>query len=210
MVALILLIQLFVPNDAQAYYLNFQTNKIFSPYPNNATAGGTLANGFISIAQNVTTGILLPIGILMTTWRTIYLAIFPLMMKIDPLDLMRNGRYTRDKQVTGTALNDSTNIVEHMFGGSYHSAKNFQNDRAGTKNSKSNYAGSALDASFFEGAYTDNGSSIGEYAQKCIKIELKHMVVALLVVFAVWGVIQIILQLSIVFLDIAEQTAGSL
>ena len=66
-------------------------------------ASSSIADGGANIIKVIVNGVLLPASILVAAWKVIYIAIFPLMMRSDPLGMVshaqigdfRNMRYQR-------------------------------------------------------------------------------------------------------------------
>lgn len=67
------------------------------------TSSSSIATGGANIIKVIVNGVLLPASILVAAWKVIYIAIFPLMMRSDPLGMVshaqlgdfRNMRYQR-------------------------------------------------------------------------------------------------------------------
>lgn len=79
----------------QGHYMDFNvTNNLEQDLADdNQQRGNTLLNGGIGLIQGIVRAIMLPAAILLVAWRVIYLAIFPMLAHIDPLDMLSSPRY---------------------------------------------------------------------------------------------------------------------
>lgn len=187
----------YADDSSAGTYMDIDPKGIFS---SDGKGGSNLWSGLTDILQLVVTGILLPVGILMSAWRVIYIAIFPIMIHTDPLDLLRNDRYTKNRATTG-ALGEQK-IAESFFGGKYNKESGTLARGKGGGSGKTSYSGSAIDSNYFSGVYA-SGGDIAD-APTAIKHEIKNMFVGLLITFSIWVFLQIIMHLAVFLLGFAE------
>lgn len=79
----------------------------FVPGANNAGTGGvskTLGAVMVDVLQTVLTNVLLPIGIIMSIWRSLYFAVFCVLAHTDPLHLLNERNLSMVRGTTGTSM----------------------------------------------------------------------------------------------------------
>lgn len=171
-------------SDEQSPYLNFDVSKIFSS--DGTTSGSGLWDGIIKVIRAVTTDVLLPVGILFVTWRVLYLAMFPMMANIDPLHMLENRRYQRDSNPKSSGSGRLKSYQDFM-------RQSYSSDDAGRKQWGRQYHHDS--SSTFQRS-SSSSKNLQEDAKRCILKELRFMAAGLFIVFAVWGILQVIIQVA--------------
>lgn len=188
-------------------YVGIDPGKFFAE---DGSGDSGLMKGLISLIDFAVTYIMLPVAILMSMWRTIYLAIFPMMAKIDPLDMMHDGRYQNVKKATlkGSAL-DAGNMVS-MNQAISGNTRAILDNMSASKNLRDNTPINSLKKDFFTGAYFDNKSKDkGDLAMHCLKVELRFFFLGMVVTFIAFGLIKLLMQAAILFIQTAGSVAGT-
>lgn len=87
-----------------AEYMDLDATQ-FVPGQNNggSAPSRTLGAVMIDITQIILTNVLLPIGILMSIWRSVYYAVFCVLAHTDPLHLLNERNLSMVRQSTGTS-----------------------------------------------------------------------------------------------------------
>jgi hypothetical protein len=184
-------------------YVGVDVKGVFSS--DGTSDGNGLTKGIIEIIRFIVSYILLPLGIIFSLWRVVYLAICPMMLSIDPLDMMSNQRYkVNDNKVT------KVNIARGAM-------ETHDSTIAGTSRAiLDSYGGKATrtpttktDASFYKGVYYNNNdvNAMPENAKKCIMKELRNMFLGLFVTFTAWTIVQLLCQIAIIMLNTSEGVA---
>ena len=80
------------------YTSNYMTDIDFYELSGGATgtdlgSSSSIASGGASVLKVIVNGVLLPAAILVAAWKVIYIAIFPLMMRSDPLGMVSHAQY---------------------------------------------------------------------------------------------------------------------
>ena len=80
------------------YTSNYMTDIDFYELSGGATgtdsgSSSSIASGGASVLKVIVNGVLLPAAILVAAWKIIYIAIFPLMMRNDPLGMVSHVQY---------------------------------------------------------------------------------------------------------------------
>ena len=80
------------------YTSNYMTDIDFYELSGGATgtdsgSSSSIASGGASVLKVIVNGVLLPAAILVAAWKVIYIAIFPLMMRNDPLGMVSHAQY---------------------------------------------------------------------------------------------------------------------
>lgn len=80
------------------YTSNYMTDIDFYELSGGATgkdsgSSSSIASGGASVLKVIVNGVLLPAAILVAAWKIIYIAIFPLMMRSDPLGMVSHAQY---------------------------------------------------------------------------------------------------------------------
>lgn len=80
------------------YTSNYMTDIDFYELSGGATgkdsgSSSSIASGGANVLKVIVNGVLLPAAILVAAWKIIYIAIFPLMMRNDPLGMVSHAQY---------------------------------------------------------------------------------------------------------------------
>lgn len=180
-------------------YVGISAEKFFS---GDGTQGGgnALMEGSIRIIDFAISCVLLPLAILFCMWRTIYLAVFPMIAHTDPLDMLHSGRYSDKRSIKGSILGGNMKTMDQAISGT---PRAVLDSMAATKGMTRNTPTNSLENDFFTGAYfrTKDIKNMASLAQHCLKVELRFMLIGLIVVFSAWGIIKLLMQVAIVLLN---------
>lgn len=85
-------------DNKNEYTSNYMTDIDFYELSGGATgtdsgSSSSIASGGASVLKVIVNGVLLPAAILVAAWKIIYIAIFPLMMRSDPLGMVSHAQY---------------------------------------------------------------------------------------------------------------------
>lgn len=141
-------------DESNSHYLDIDMNLIGNQSTNSLIAGGA------TIIQHLTTTIFLPFGLLLAAWRVIYIAVFPLMSRTDPLNMMSSPRYSH------------TNMYNKM-------------NRSAGKHGK-----------------LIMSDSMSHDASEILHLEIKQFLFYAVIIFAVWGILQIIMWFIVLLVGI--------
>lgn len=180
-------------------YLHLDPANIFDTSGRSAKQDG-LMGGAVAIIEFIITKIFLPIGVITTTWRVIYIAIFMMMIGQDPLNFEKKARYGSAQKGRGDTRGEKESQFSEPVSAmnSWRSGNHSLRKKVASANINTNYGDFVLDA------------QKATKASQLMKEELKFMFKGLLVVFLVWGVIEIILRLSVLLLNMAEAAGDSM
>lgn len=187
-------------------YVGVDPGKMFSE---EGTSDGSLLTGMINIIDFAVTYVMLPIALLMMMWRTVYLAIFPMMAQMDPLDLLHSGRYqnANKPQMKGSVVNpgNMTAMNQAISG----NTRSILDSMSATKSLRDNTPITSLKREYYTGAYFDNPSEdMTGLAKQALKIEMRFLFLGLIIVFITFGLIKLLMQVAIIFIQTASQAAG--
>lgn len=189
-------------SEGDTYY-HFNPAKIFDTSGKSETDGGIMG-GFVGIIDFIITKIFLPLGIVLSTWRIVYLAIFPLIMGADPLKIMSLPRYS-DVSGKKDTYSESQGVWESqqrtfgtagLFGHGYSEADNATTQMKRPKVSQS---------------YADmvGGNRNSTKALNYIKQEVKFVAFGLLLTFIAWGLVELLLKVAVFALNVADTASSS-
>lgn len=186
-------------------YVGIDPNKFFNDKGSN---GNALMTGMIHIIDFGITCVLLPLAILFCIWRTIYLAVFPMIAHTDPLDMLHHGRYSDKKNIKGSIAGGNMKTMDQAISGT---PRAVLDSMSATKGMTRNTPTNSLENDFFTGAYfrAKDINNMTSLAQHCLKVEIKFMLIGLVIVFAIWGLIKLLMQVAIVLLQAGGSAAGS-
>lgn len=195
--------------DENTYY-HFNPAKIFDTSGHSESDGGIMG-GFTGVIDFIITRIFLPLGIVLSTWRIAYLAIFPMIMNLDPLDLLNSPRYkgASGKKNTGEETQGVWNAQAHTFGqslqgGLHWSGKNYNEMGTSDPKNPSGHMPSSISQSYGDMISADRYSTVaGNY----IKQELKFMLFGLLITFCAWGLVELMMKIAVFALNIADSAS---
>lgn len=203
-------------SDGDTYY-HFNPAMIFDTSGKSANNDG-IAGGFVGIIEFVITKIALPIGILLSTWRVIYLAIFPLIIGNDPLGMTDSPRYNQVRK--GNA--DSQGELDNNWRFDSNPIESFNSYMgASGKTGKGLWAGKQSDErnNMMDTSFTSNTSYANMRANqkqennvsKYIMEECKFMFLGLLITFIAWGLMELLLKISVFILNMTDSaTQGAI
>lgn len=190
--------------EGENTYYHFNPAKIFDSSGKSETDGGIMG-GFVGIIDFIITKIFLPLGIVLSTWRIVYLAIFPLIIGSDPLDVMTSARYSdsRSKRDTASEVNGVWDTQAQTFGQAMRGTwiQESGSEAPGGKGKRPQISTS----------YEDMVGG-GRYSTKAlnnIKQELRFMLIGLLITFCAWGLVELMLKVAVFALNIADSTAST-
>ncbi|RAP50746.1 MAG: hypothetical protein BZ138_06410, partial [Methanosphaera sp. rholeuAM270] len=114
-------------NGSGGAYADIDPTKMFSPDP---TKQSPLFTGLAGILSTLTSTILLPVGVFFVSWRCVYLAACPMMMHVDPLNMLDSARYSGNRKGASGGHNGRGFIrnFARSSGDRYEAAQGF-NDR---------------------------------------------------------------------------------
>lgn len=194
------IIMFLFPSQAYAEYMNIDVGGVFDANTNSGSASNPtetpLWDGLVSIVQTVTTAIILPLGIIMSTWRVLYLAIFCFIAGVDPLKMKESGRYNENSGGDNTRLSRSFGVKASItdpfdnYGG---------NDKQQQKYEGKSTAWSAM----YKSKNIQFSAAENEKTKRCLLIEVKHLFLGLFITFAVWTLIQIAIWIAVIVLQVA-------
>lgn len=181
-------------------YMDINASNFFNPEASgndNGTSIGVQAasssplwNGITNIIRTVITGIVLPIGIIMSTWRTMYLAIFCFIAGVDPLNSLKSPRYTKGGDENSARNFGSSNALGQVLDNPY-----------GSKMQEREANFNAMIAARRSGRMQAI-EAWNNQVKKALLIELKHLFLGLFITFAVWIIIQIGIWLAVIVLQV--------
>lgn len=86
-----------------ADYMDVDATQFVPGQNNGGVVTKTLGTVIIDITQIILTNVLLPIGIIMSVWRSLYYAVFCVLAHTDPLHLLNERNLSMIRGVTGTS-----------------------------------------------------------------------------------------------------------
>lgn len=194
-------------------YYHFDPAHIFDENGQSDQYGG-ITGGFVSIIDFVITKIGLPLGIIMSTWRVIYLAIFPLIIGVDPLRLTKdNGRYKGAQkgkadsyQEKSDAWSFGTNPLQGLQANRNAEIESGRHGSIGLGTTEGDVSHKTGNTSTSYGDFINN-SRVQENVVNYIKQELKFMFLGLFITFTVWGLLKLCMMAAMAFLNVADSAA---
>lgn len=192
---------------AEFGYIGYDAGRLFEK--DKTVGDNRLMTGFVNMIKFAVTVIFLPLAIIFCMWRTIYIAIFPMIAHTDPLDMLRNDRYTNKTTYSGNVFGPDFKTNDYAVGGL---GQKVLNSMSNPMSSGANASHTAIKSDYFTGAYynSPDTKNMTELATSCLKIELKFAVFGLTITFIAWGIIRLLLQVVIVGLDKAEKIAEAI
>lgn len=180
----------YAQRNPDAYY-HMDPSNLFDA--NGSSSEDNITPHAIKIIKFIVTAILLPIGILFSIWRFIYIAIFIVMMGKDPLDFSKNPRYAKAAN-KGNVTSDA--------------------QRTALFNTRANMWGRFTDTKFEHRTNSESiSANYGDYlsdidkqtsGKNMLLQELKFTLVALVITLVVWQLLLLVLTASVAFLNFAD------
>ena len=189
-----------IAKEENPHYVAINTINMFNPDDPESGSGNGLWNGVTNIMKTIVTFILLPIGIIFVTWRSLYIATFVYIGHVDPLNMV-----VKDGKITGRYIANTSGDAAVKRDGMYNwgSLENFMNAPDGKNINQTRQ----METLWRRGKRAEDWASIwNSYAKRALLIEVKNMGIGLFVVFAIWGLLHALIWLSVVLLGLAGQT----
>ena len=164
----------------------------------------------LNILDTITTVLLLPLGLLFVSWRMIYLAVFPLMMRMDPLHLVGSTRYSKGHEAANGGISNSRNgkhkaTMSNLNSLTKGNGNIFGRERAGKMVGDDPLEGTGTASTNpFLGRINLDSASGTEKVTQCLRMELRALIRGVIVVALLWTIIHMI----IVAVGMAVKTAG--
>lgn len=195
--------------EGENTYYHFNPAKIFDTSGHSESDGGIMG-GFTGIIDFIITKIFLPLGIVLSTWRVAYLAIFPMIMGLDPLSLMDSPRYKGASGPRNTRA-ETQGVWEaqaHTFGQSGFGGI-LGHNYEGTQDPSNPGGDRPSSAPTISQSYEDitAANRYSTVAGNYIKQELKFMLFGLLITFCAWGLVELMMKIAVFALNIADSAS---
>lgn len=186
--------------DASNYYI-FDVEGIFG---SDGSSDNKLWDGMVKILQIITTSILLPIAIVLTTWRTAYIATLVYIGHVDPLHMVFTQTGALRERYAGKV--DGFSWMKRKGGYDWGSLDNFTNMPTKREYEYAN----TVDQSFrkYKRDSSDWAVLWNSSTKRALLVEVKNMGIGLFIVFAVWSLINVMIWLATILLNFAGETGG--
>lgn len=180
------------------YYVDIGADRVFDP--NGGSPEVSLFDGFTGLLQKITAYVLLPIGIVLSTWRCLYIASVVYIAHVDPLHVV----FDENWNVKGRYAPNNSNKAWRQAKGAVNwgSIKSFT--EAPTSNQYQNAANwqSTTNKSWGSPKHVGQwAASENATAKRALLVEVKNMGIGLLITFSIFSLINILIWLATIILN---------
>ena len=191
-------------------YMDLGVDKIFSSETAATQTESPLWEGLTELLHGITTTVLLPIGIIMATWRCLYVAVFVFIAHIDPLHMVFKddgtvrSRYAKDASSkswyrTQGVVNWGSldGFVEAPNQTMYERTTQMQSTHRAFGRTKHGKAPAKADWAHYWNSV----------AKRALLFEAKHMFIGLFIVMAIFVLIHILIWLAAIVIHVVGDVA---